>query len=101
MNGLCRQRSLWAGRRGRELRLAAAPGSFIRPSHNLGLNSILEHPPQTHVRKKLEPGSSLPNFGQPTARCLDSAWVDCRVFLDRSLAFDQETGKPVKVPLEL
>jgi hypothetical protein len=57
------------GRRGRELRLAAAPGCFYLaadlPLERTKNKNDLAPPPQTHVRKKLEP--EVPSGNQRAA----------------------------------
>ena len=56
--GRCRQRSLPRDVRPpgwRAIRLALHPGSFYLAAITWERTTILEHPPQTHVRPKLEP----------------------------------------------
>jgi len=70
-------------------------------SHTLGTapitlerSLILEHPPQRHVRNKLESrsdGTAAINF-----EWIALGW-NCREFLDRVVALDHDAGKPVEV----
>jgi hypothetical protein len=63
-----RQREV-ADRRGRELEGSQPPPArFISPRTSLGNEeNILAHPPQTHVRKKLEPEGLQGTIRQPSA----------------------------------
>ena len=62
--------------------------------HSLGTTYFWSIRPSDKSTIKLEP---RPRSGQPSSVCMDSPWVNCRVFLVRAAALDRSAGRPREV----
>jgi hypothetical protein len=86
-------------RRGRELWLAACPRlGYLARNITRERTNYLAPPPQTHVRKKLEPWRSTGNDPAAAFNLNGSRVGELKVFLDRAAALDRGPGKPGEVP---
>src|SRR4030095_10526359 len=83
-------------------RLASPPGSFYLAADLLWnertkRTKIWRIRPRRTSAKNWSPKFLQGTHGQPSSRCMDSVWENCKEFLDRRMALDHAAGKRAEV----